>query len=188
MDDAVLVREFQRTHDHSHFNALVERHRGPVFRLVLSILGPGRDGEAEELAQDVFVKVYQKLDGFRGDAKFSSWLFRITYNVALDHRARLSFKATYQSEEVLEMTPSDRPEADPHQLTIDSRTRATVKDCLTDLPDLYRSVLHLHYWMGMTVAEVGKTLSVPEGTVKSYLHRARAKLHTMLQRRGVSDV
>ena len=119
MDDAVLVREFQRTHDPAHFNALVERHRGPVFRLVLSILGPGREGEAEELAQDVFVKVYKKLDGFRGDAKFSSWLFRIAYNTALDHRARLSFKATHQSEEVLEMTPSESREADPFQITVD---------------------------------------------------------------------
>ena len=188
MDDAVLVREFQRTHDQSHFNALAERHRGPVFRLVLSILGPGRAGEAEELTQDIFVKVYQKLDGFRGEAKFSSWLFRIAYNQALDHRSRLSFKATHQSEEVLEMTPSDRPDANPFQLTVDSRTRSTIKDCLAELPHLYRSVLHLHYWMGMTVAEVGAALAIPDGTVKSYLHRARAKLHSMLEKRGVSDV
>ena len=188
MDDDVLVREFQRTHDQSWFNALVERHRGPVFRLVLSILGPGREGEAEELAQDIFVKVYAKLDGFRGEAKFSSWLFRIAYNQALDHRSRLSFKATHQSEEVLAMTPSDKPEANPFQLTVDAESRATLKQCMEALPDLYRSVLHLHYWMGMTVAEVGSTLSIPDGTVKSYLHRARAKLHSLLTKRGISNV
>ena len=188
MDDALLVREFQRTGDHAHFDALVEGHRGSVFRLILSILGPGREGEAEELAQDVFVKVYQKLGGFRGDAKFSSWLFRIAYNTALDHRSRLSFKATHQSEEVLVTTPSDRPDADPFGAALDSRTRTTIRSCLGELPDLYRSVLHLHYWMGMTVAEVGETLSVPTGTVKSYLHRARAKLHTLLKKRGISDV
>ena len=188
MDDVVLVREFQRTHEQAHFNALVERHRGPVFRLVLSILGPGREGEAEELAQDVFVKVYDKLDGFRGEAKFSSWLYRIAYNQALDHRSRLAFKATHQSEEVLEMTPSDRPEANPFQLTLDAQTRATIQRCLAVLPDLYRSVLHLHYWMGLTVAEVGETLEIPDGTVKSYLHRARAKLHALLETRGITDV
>lgn len=188
MDDAVLVREFQRTHEQTWFNALVERHREPVFRLVLSILGPGREGEAEELAQDVFVKVYQKLDGFRGQAKFSSWLFRIAYNQALDRRSLLSFKARHQSEEVLEMTPSDRPDADPFQVTVDSRTKALLEVCMADLPDLYRSVIHLHYWMGMTTAEVGETLSIPIGTVKSYLHRARAKLHSLLQNRGVTDV
>ncbi len=188
MDDAVLVREFQRTHDQTHFNALVERHRGSVFRLILSILGPGREGEAEELAQEVFVKVYQKLDGFRGQSKFSSWLFRIAYNQALDRRSLLSFKATHQSEEVLEMTPSDRPDADPFQAAVDTRTRSALKGSIAELPELYRSVLHLHYWMGMTIAEVGETLSIPDGTVKSYLHRARAKLTGLLKNRGVTDV
>ena len=188
MDDADLVREFQRTADQTHFNALVERHRGQVFRLVLSILGPGRQGEAEELAQDVFVKVYQRLGQFRGEAKFSSWLFRIAYRVALDHRSRLSFKATYQSEEVLQMTPSESREANPFQLTVDAAQKSAIRTAMARLPDLYRSVLHLHYWMGMTVPEVGKTLSVPEGTVKSYLHRARAKLHEMLRKQGVTDV
>ena len=63
MDDAVLVQEFQRTADPTHFNALVERHRGSVFRLILSILGPGREGEAEELAQDVFEALVQHVAG-----------------------------------------------------------------------------------------------------------------------------
>jgi RNA polymerase sigma-70 factor (ECF subfamily) len=188
MDDAVLVREFQRTHDQTHFNALVERHRGPVFRLVLSILGPGREGEAEELAQDVFVKVYKKLDGFRGEAKFSSWLFRIAYNAALDHRARLSFRATHQSQEVLEMTPSESREANPFQIAVDESHKSAIKVAMAKLPDLYRSVLHLHYWMGMTVGEVSETLAIPDGTVKSYMHRARRKLHEMLSKQGVTDV
>ena len=188
MDDAVLVQEFQRTADPTHFDALVERHRGSVFRLILSILGPGRAGEAEELAQDVFIKVYRKLDGFRGDAQFKSWLFRIAYNTALDHRSRLSFKATHQSEEVLEMTPSESRESNPFQITVDASQRSAIRSAMALLPPLYRSVLHLHYWMGMTVPEVSDTLSVPEGTVKSYMYRARAKLHDILGKQGVTHV
>jgi len=188
MDDAVLVQEFQRTADPTHFNALVERHRGSVFRLILSIVGPGREGEAEELAQDVFVKVYQKLEHFRGDAQFKSWLFRIAYNTALDHRSRLSFRATHQSEEVLAMAPSKSRESNPFQITVDAAQKTALRKAMARLPDLYRSVLHLHYWMGMTVSEVGETLSVPEGTVKSYLHRARGKLYGILRKQGVTDV
>jgi RNA polymerase sigma-70 factor (ECF subfamily) len=188
MDDALLVQEFQRTGDEAHFKALVERHRGPVFRLVLSILGAGHHGAAEELTQDVFVKVYRKLGQFRGDAKFSSWLYRIAYNQALDHRSRARFRMPHYGEEVLEMTPSDKPQDDPFITTADERTASTVKECLAQLPHLYRSVLHLHYWMGMTVAEIGATLSAPEGTIKSYLHRARAKLHKLLARKGISHV
>jgi RNA polymerase sigma-70 factor (ECF subfamily) len=188
MDDAFLVQEFQRTADPTHFNALVERHRGSVFRLILSILGPGREGEGEELVQDVFVKVYQRLGQFRGDAQFRSWLFRIAYNAALDHRSRLSFKATHQSQEVLEMAPSQSRESNPYKLAVDAAQQSALRAAMARLPTLYRSVLHLHYWMGMTVSEVGETLSVPEGTVKSYLHRARGKLYGMLRKQGVTDV
>ena len=118
MDDALLVREFQRTGDQAHFQALVERHRGPVFRLVLSILGAGRRGAAEELTQDVFVKVYCKLDQFRGEAKFKSWLYRIAYNQAVDHRSRARFRMPHYSEEVLEMTPAEGSDEHVRQLLL----------------------------------------------------------------------
>lgn len=188
MDDARLVRDFQRTADPASFTELVERHRGPVFRLVLSILGPGRVGEAEELTQDIFVKVHRKLPEFRGDAKFSSWLYRIAYNQALDHRSTLRFKARHVPEEMLEMTPTRDRSADPLGSTLSEELRETVEACLAELPDLYRSILRLHYWMGMTVAEISETLSTPTGSIKSYMHRARAKLAAMLEKRGVSDV
>ncbi len=86
------------------------------------------------------------------------------------------------------MTPSQSRESNPFQITIDAAQRSAIRRAMDRLPDLYRSALHLHYWMGMTVAEVGETLSVPEGTVKSYLHRARARLNTLLRQQGVTDV
>ena len=188
MDDALLVEEFQRSGDQAHFKALVERHRGPVFRLVLSILGAGHQGAAEELTQDVFLKVYRKLGQFRGEAKFSSWLYRIAYNQAIDYRSRVRFRTTHYGDEVLEMTPSDKPQDNPFTTALGERQASAVKECLAQLPDLYRSVLHLHYWMGMTVPEISARLSAPEGTVKSYMHRARAKLHKLLATKGISHV
>lgn len=187
MDDALLVQAFQRTGDDAHFRTLVERHRGPVFRLVLSLVGPGHRGAAEELTQDVFLKVYRKLGQFRGDAKFSTWLYRIAYNHAARYRSRTWFRTPHYGAEVLEMTQSNRPQDDPFGMTADGRTASVIKDCLAELPHLYRSVLHLHYWMGMTVSEISATLSAPEGTVKSYLHRARARLHALLAKKGISD-
>lgn len=188
MEDALLVREFQRCGDEALFQQLVERHRGPVFRLVLSILGAGHDGAAEELTQDVFVKVYRKLGQFRCEAKFSSWLYRIAYNQAVDYRGRAHFRLPHDGEEVLEMTPAKKPEQDPFTTAARARTATAVEECLAKLPDLYRSVLHLYYWMGMTVPEISETLSAPEGTVKSYLHRARARLHKLLAKKGICNV
>ncbi len=188
MDDAELVEQFRRTGDEAPFRALVERHRQPVFRLILSILGAGREGAAEELTQDVFVKVFRRLGQFRGEARFGSWLYRIAYNQAVDHRSRARFKMPHYGEEVLAMTPSDKPGDDPLESAARASSAAAVRDCLAELPHLYRSVLHLHYWLGMTVAEIGAALSAPEGTVKSYLYRGRARLHRLLAERGIVDV
>ena len=188
MDDALLVQAFQRTGEEAHFKALVERHRGPTFRLILSILGAGQHAVSEELTQDVFLKVYRRLGQFRGEAKFSTWLYRIAHNQAVDYRASARFRATYCGHEVLDMTPTDRPLDNPFTSASAGRTASVVNDCLARLPHLYRSVLHQHYWMGMTVAEISATLSAPEGTVKSYMHRARAKLHKLLAEKRISDV
>jgi len=188
MDDVLLVQAFQRTGDEAHFRALVDRHRRPTFRLLLSVLGPGHQNVAEELTQDVFLKVYRKLGQFRGEAKFSTWLYRIAYNQAVDYRMSARFRATHCGEEALAMIPTDDPQDNPFASTAAQHTASVVHDCLARLPHLYRSVLHQHYWMGMTVTEISETLSAPEGTVKSYMHRARARLHTLLAERGISHV
>lgn len=188
MDDALLVREFQGSGDSAPFETLVERHRRSVFRLVLSVLGRGREGAAEELTQEVFLKVYRKLDKFRGESKFSSWLYRIAYNQAVSHRSSLRFKTPHYPEEALLRTPSSRPQDDPLALASQAQTAEAVGECLAELPDLYRSVLNLYYWIGMTVPEISETLAAPQGTVKSYLHRARAKLHKLLAEKGITHV
>jgi RNA polymerase sigma-70 factor (ECF subfamily) len=188
VDDAQLVETFQRSGDETAFRQLVERHRGPVFRLVLSILGPGYQGTAEELTQDVFVKVYAKLEQFRGEAKFSSWLYRIAYNIALDHRSGLRFRTPHVGEEALMAVPSESIQDDPHAGALRRRTSKAVKQCLAELPDLYRSVLHSFYWLGMTVPEISSTLSTPEGTIKSYLYRGRTRLAKLLAERGITNV
>ena len=86
------------------------------------------------------------------------------------------------------MTPSDRPQDDPLAAAAKERTSSAVEECLAQLPDLYRSVLHQHYWLGMTVSEISAVLAAPEGTIKSYMHRARARLHKLLAEKGISHV
>lgn len=186
MDDARLVGEFQASGDPASFERLVERHRERVFRVIVSVLGSGYEGEAEELTQEVFLKVYRKLGGFRGDAKFSSWLFRIAYNQAVSHRARARFRMPHHGEEMLESAPSAAPRDDPLAAAARACTTAAVGRCLAQLPDAHRSALHLYYWMGFTVPEIGGALGVPEGTVKSYLHRGRARLRRLLPTEGIT--
>ena len=90
MTDEALAARFAAARDPDDFRTLVDRHGPMVLRLVSSILGPFRDTDAEEIAQDVFLRVYERIGQFRGDAKFTTWLYRLAYHVAA--RAGLSVR------------------------------------------------------------------------------------------------
>jgi len=184
--DDVLVARCQEYGDDDAFAELVRRHRTAVFRLALSILGPGFAGDAEEVTQEVFLRVHHALRSFRGDAQFSSWLYRIAFNQAVNLKARVRYRAPHATEDAL----ADRPSADPspfEQLDA-SRRRHALAEAIAALPEVYQAALRLHYWMGSSIGEVAELLLVPDNTVKSYLHRARRLLRVRLREQGYDGV
>src|SRR5207244_641659 len=102
--DAALVEAYRERGDQSAFAELVRRYREPVFRLALSIMGPAFAGEAEEVAQEVFVRVHRGLTSFRGEAQFSSWIYRIAFNQALNLKERVRYRVPHLSEEAIAET------------------------------------------------------------------------------------
>lgn len=185
MEDSQLVREFLRTQDPRLFETLVERYKSRVYRLALSILGPGFSSEAEDVAQEVFLLVYRHLPTFRMEHRFSTWLYRITYNRTIDEKRKARMRLPHLSEEALHSQPARRNEADPFYAAFRDERNWAVVSCIQELPDTYRSVLYLHYWMGCSIEEIGEFLTLNIGTVKSYLFRARERLHDRLKKRGV---
>jgi RNA polymerase sigma-70 factor (ECF subfamily) len=184
--DRALIDAYLERGDQDAFAELVRRYRESVFRLAVSILGPAYLGEAEEIAQEVFVRVHRALASFRGDAQLGSWIYRIAFNQAINLKQRVRYRAPHLPESVLVATAS--PGSDPlDQLEAGRRQRALL-ECVDELPDIYQSVLRLHYWMGASIAEIAELIGVPENSVKSYLHRARRLLHAMLEERGMRDV
>lgn len=157
----------------------------PVFRLAVSILGQPFVPEAEDVAQDVMLRVHHALGTFRGDAKLSSWIYRITFNHALNVKSRMRYRAPHVGEGALAATPSNEQRADDRLQ--DARRRRAILECVAELPDVYQSALRLHYWMGASVCEIAELLDTPENTVKSYLHRARKLLHAALSERGFDE-
>ena len=184
--DRVLIDAYRERGDQDSFAELVRRYREPVFRLAVSILGPPYAAEAEEVAQEVFVRAHQGLASFRGEAQFKSWIYRIAFNQAINLKKRVRYRAPHLTEKALADTAS--PEADPLRQLEDRRRNRTLLECVDELPELYQSALRLHYWMGASVIEVAELIGVPENTVKSYLHRARRLLHAMLEERGMRNV
>jgi len=182
-NDSQLVTRAQ-SGDQQAFAELVRRYRDLVFRLALSILGREFVPEAEDVSQEVFLKVHHAIASFRGEAEFSSWIYRITFNQAVNLKARVRFRSPHADDSVLHSSATREPGPD-RQFETAQRDRV-IAECIQTLPEVYQSALRLYYWLDAGVAEAAELLGVPENTAKSYLHRARQLLQVMLKERGYS--
>ncbi len=194
MNAAEIIARSLKSGDESLFAELVDTYKERVHRLVVSILGPGFDADAEDVAQEVFIQVYRSLPSFRRDSTFSTWLYSITRRKAIDRKRRARFRMPHVDERALETAADVAAGAHRIQPTgtggaIDEfEQRDLVAAVLAALPQRYRTVVHLRYWMGCSVNEIAELSGMRPGTVKSHLHRARALLLAGLRRKGVHDV
>lgn len=175
LDDAQIIREFLSSGDDGHFCVLVQRYKNRVFRLVASVLGPSKEADAEDLVQEIFISVYRKLDTFRGDCSFSTWLYRLSRNRAIDWRRRRRSVGIELSDWVSqEAEPLSHDDPD-HAIEEDRRSSIVLRQ-VDALGEPRRTIIFLHYWMGCGVDEISGLTEIPTGTVKSHLFRARRAL------------
>jgi RNA polymerase sigma-70 factor (ECF subfamily) len=186
-EETQLIADYLEGGDDRLFEILVRRHRDGVFRVALSVLGPYRVADAEDVAQEVFIRAHRKLKAFRGESRLNTWLYRMAYNLAIDHTRRVRFRRPHLSDDVLDVKPLPPDVADPQQAAVSNQRSRQVHIAMAGLPSLYRSVLYLHYWLDCSVGETAEHLGIPAGSVKSYLQRGRAQLHKVLTRRGWTD-
>ena len=171
--------------DADAFGDLVTRHQDRLFGTLVQILGSFED--ARDVGQDAFVLAFQKLDTFRGDSAFYSWLFRIAYNTAISRKRKDRRTANHASlETARENTgaePQDsRPTTDP-TYTLQSEERQTiVRQALDELAEEYRTVLVLKEMEGLRYDEIAEIVDCPIGTVRSRIHRARHEMREKLSR------
>lgn len=170
--------------DAASFEEIVRSQKDRVFRVALSVLGPGREAEAEDVTQEVFLRVYRALPSFRGESRLATWVYRTAFNLAVDHRRRLGRRPATADGAAAEALPATGPGSDPYRTSREAERSRSVRTALGALTEEQRAVLHLHYWMGHTVAEIGTLLDLPAGTVKSHLHRGRERLGKELERHG----
>ncbi len=180
MNDESAALTYVRTRDPKVFRLLVERYHQRVFRLVASLLGPHADLDAEEVTQEVFIRMCSRLETFRGESKFGTWLFRLAFNRALEHRRHARITVPHVSMEAIEQLASDESTA-----LLDEQRKRLVAGLLEELPDLYRTIINLRYWMDYSIEEIAEMLDTPSGTIKSYLFRARQQLRALAHERGV---
>src|SRR5688572_25134191 len=165
-----------RQGDETAFRELVDQYKGMVFALVARSI-PNR-GRAEELAQDVFLKVHKGLPYFRGDSKLSTWIYRIVINVLSQERPAL---ATTSLDDVQDGGQARHQPATDDRSLEDLVLRDRLQKAVERLPIQYQVLINGHYMKGMRYEELAAAMDLPMGTVKTHLHRAKRQLRHLLE-------
>ena len=183
IEDNQLVDQAVRLNDQGAFAELVNRHQSKV-RYSLRQLTNWNESLADDLAQETFLQAFRQLSKFRGEAKFSSWLYRIAYNAFLQH-VRKKTLDTSSLDEYPILETQEEPVAlqdtgsDSHNEQ--SELHRTVAALLAQLEPERRSVLHLFLHRQHTQQEISEIMGIPLGTVKTHISRGRQGLQMALQ-------
>ena len=177
-DEQVLAIYVDETRSASEreaaFGELVVRYRRRLFAVCLRVLRSPAD--AEDAVQETFVKLARSADGFRGEAKLSTWLYRVARNVCTDRVRHDARRPATPVEDVAAV--SDEPDADDHLAARD--TAMAIQDALAHLDERSRTLLLLIAVDGLSYAEAAEVVDLPVGTVKSRVSRARVRLGELL--------
>jgi RNA polymerase sigma-70 factor (ECF subfamily) len=186
-EDAALVDKAQEG-DMTAYGALVAKYQDRIYNLVYRMCG--RSADAEELAQETFLKALERIHQFRGNSQFYTWLFRIAANLTISHRRRkgrvkfhsLTGPEEYDEAQSVSLTANlaEKRCPPPDSSAIRSETQGRIFEALEQLEDEFRVVVVLRDIENMDYAGMADVLNVPVGTIKSRLHRARCILRDKL--------
>lgn len=187
LPDADVVALAQQGRE-SAYRELIRRYERPVFSLIYRMV---RDSTAaEDLAQDAFIKVLNHIDKYRPEFKFSSWLFKIANNIAIDHLRRrqidtISMDGSPNATSASEVEATSFELADTGESALDELTArelgSAIEQAIAKLRPEYRNCIMLRHVEGRSYEEIAATLDLPLGTVKTYIHRARHQLREALE-------
>jgi RNA polymerase sigma-70 factor (ECF subfamily) len=174
--DRALVTRASRG-DVAAFSKLAEAHSALVYQKAVQMLG--RE-DAQDASQEVWVKVWASIKGFRGESAFGTWLYRITANTCLSIRRRESRREEREVEGETPITERPGGDADPEAAVLRSERREEVRVALGNVREEHRAALVLRHMEGLSYAEIAEVLGVPDGTAKGWASRGRAAMLLML--------
>lgn len=158
--------------DTSQYRYLVDRYSKMSYAIAYRIV-PDAD-DCQDIVQDAFISAYENLKDFKGDAKFSTWLYRIVTNKALTFKNKLKYFEDVDTQPI---------EDEPYEETLENMKAEWLKLALTQLTDSERLVIDLFYYQEQTIKEIGYICHLTEANIKVLLHRARKKMNDFLQKK-----
>jgi RNA polymerase sigma-70 factor, ECF subfamily len=181
LDEDLVLRVQQG--DKSAFDLLVIKYQHKIIQLVNRYVKD--PSEAQDVAQEAFIKAYRALSNFRGDSAFYTWLYRIAINTAKNYlvsRSRRSsdYQVDIQDAEALENTPQLQGMETPERLLLNEEIIDTIKTAIDKLPEEMRTAIILREFEGMSYEEIAEAMDCPVGTVRSRIFRAREAIDNKL--------
>jgi RNA polymerase sigma-70 factor (ECF subfamily) len=175
--DADLVADFQSGNE-AAFNAIVQRYQEKVYWVARRIVG-NHDG-ADDVVQEVFVKAYQALRGFRGESSIYTWLYRITVNLALNATRKQKLRDFFRIDELFELSGEDSER--PDRLVERQEQRNLIEEAMATLPEKQKAVFILRYYDELPYEEIAKILKTTVGGLKANYFHAVKKIGAYLNR------
>lgn len=182
-EDIQLIAEARQGSERA-FRALMDKYQRPVFSICLRMVR-NRD-EAEDLAQESFIKVFAMLERYNSSYAFSSWLFKITSNLCIDFLRKRKIE-TFAMDEPIDVERGEiqrqyeAPDLDPEQELMKNEKMRRLSTAIDRLPAHYRIMLILRHQENLSYEEIAESLDIPLGTVKARIHRAREMLKSSLR-------
>jgi len=188
LEEEKIAVERVKSGDSAAFETLVIAAQNDVYAVAFKMLGNAED--ALDASQDAFIKAYTGISKFRGDAKFSVWMYRITYNICLDKLRRTKRRPVLPLERDEDEPELQIPDSSPspEERLISRETALLVQRGLDTLSPKLRSVLILREVSGLSYTEISAVTGINEGTVKSRINRARASLAEFMRSHGTFEV
>lgn len=182
-DEELVARS--KSGDVESFNQLILRWERPIYALAFRVIG--REEDARDVCQDAFLRAFKALPGFKGESKFSSWLYRITLNLCRDwmrKQRRAPVVQMPEDTEALELTSVSGPVESIEDLVARRELSAVVEEAMALLPEEQRTAIVLKEYHGMTFQEIADMQKCPLSTVKTRLYQGLSVLRRHLERNG----
>lgn len=159
------------------FESVVDKYKGIVFSIAFKYTNDYN--ESQDLAQEIFLKIYKNIKSFKGECKFSTWITKISINACLDYKRKNKVKKINLYNDYIDN--NDNIQETPEEVIIMSEKQKIIHKLIYELPDIYKNVIIMYHFNEMPYKEICKTLKIPQKTVETRLYRARKILKEKLK-------
>jgi len=179
-DDNILVAQFKAGAQNA-FSKIMEKYNARIFSYARRYINNNED--AQDITQDIFIKVFKALPNWEPKATFQTWLYTIARNRCIDHFRARSRRTTYSlddDDEQIDMPVATSLRSNPERMAREREIGRYIRNALTQLSPKQRDVFILYHYEGLQIKDIAKVLGISEGTVKVHHHRAMKKLNEIL--------